>query len=491
MKILRTYRYLFLLVLVSRLGMVWFTYPDVERIYNGDSHLYEQYAMSMLDTGSYLSDGYGTKSSDPFADMIRPPGLPVVVYLVYSVFGPVVGPWAVSVLSALMSLVVLYLMLVFFRLVGLDNRWPVLIIFVLDPVWVMYSKEILTETFFVPLLLGAIMSGYIAIIKLLETWVPESDGYLSKYLPGLSNHPLWERANPLVLMILAGSLMGLSTLFKPITFYAPWAGVMLFLGIFFTSMRTMRLPVDMVKSIVLFFIAAQVFIFGWQFRNYTQHNSLAFTSIQAENMMTGHAAFVLARAENLTHHEAQQRIREKFREEHPEHGDYTFDKLSEAKSGIAAEILFEHTWIYTFSILRGMAISLMDPGRLVVSRTFGDGDRAEIGLTNTIARDGIGGTVNRLFAENPGMVVFMVIHLFYLGLVVLLSVVGFTLMVRRHPIAALSIGLMFLYLLVLGGPSGYARFRMYLLPWMLIFMAYVDFKALFRIRFRELLHGGP
>jgi 4-amino-4-deoxy-L-arabinose transferase-like glycosyltransferase len=105
MQILRTYRTLFLLVLLTRLGMVWYVYPDVERIYNGDSHLYEQYAMSMLETGTYLADGYGTAGSDPFADMIRPPGLPVVIALVYGVFGVVVGPWVVSILSALMSLV--------------------------------------------------------------------------------------------------------------------------------------------------------------------------------------------------------------------------------------------------------------------------------------------------------------------------------------------------------------------------------------------------
>jgi hypothetical protein len=334
-------------------------------------------------------------------------------------------------------------MLVFLRVAGFEQRWPVLLIFAVDPVWVMYSKEILTEPFFVSLILGAILAGYVALIRLLdgseiqkgftehskerspnheEVSYEDQKRFTEQYLPGLQKHPILHKLDVPWLFLLAGALLGVSALFKPITFYAPWAGLVLLIGIYLVNVRSLRLSRVFVVSLLAFFVASQVFIFSWQIRNYSHHQTLAFTSIQAENMMTGHAAFVLARAENLTHLEAQDKIREIFKSRYPDHGAYTFEQLSDAKTEVASEILSNHKWDYTVSIVRGMAISLMDPGRLVVSRTFGDGDGKEIGLTNTIARDGLGGTVSRLFRENPGTMVFMVLHMVYLGLMALLAI---------------------------------------------------------------------
>lgn len=95
-----------------------------------------------------------------------------------------------------------------------------------------------------------------------------------------------------------------------------------------------------------------------------------------------------------------------------------------------------------------------------------------MGLTNILARDGVIGAVQTLFREYPGYTLFMVVHLMWLGALVLVSGWGFWVFFRRFPVAGLTIGLLFLYLWGLGGPSGYARFRLYLLPMMVIFAAF-------------------
>ena len=485
--IVLNYKWIFLAVFLTRLAMLVYVFPDTERIYNGDSSLYEQYALSLNETGEYLAPGYATIDSDPFADMIRPPGYPSVMWIIYAVFGSNWGPWMMAFLSGLMSLCTLTLLILFIHLFGLHHARVALWIFVVDPVWIMYSKEILTEPFFVPLILAGLYFGIIALSRLTDQNLI-GDGELTIHQYGIQQ-----------LMVLSGLFFGLATLFKPITLYAPLAGFLLILILFLIHIfrhrkqinnpRVMVIDADTqterewliqnskiwLTAAILFLLTAQSLIFTWQYRNYLQHNTIAFTSIQSENMMTGHAAFVMAQVEGLTHLEAQQLIRTRFNEVHPEQGRYTFTELSAAKSEIASEILTDNKMVYLGSIFRGMAITLFDPGRLVTSRTFAESTSTEIGLTNSIAKDGVVGTLKKLFDEQPGMSLFLLVHLIYLVLIFGLSVVGVYYLCKKYPVPAIVLGCFFLYLWVLGGPSGYARFRMYLSPFMILFITFLPY----------------
>lgn len=579
------------LVVITRLSVALYVYPDVDRLYNGDSAQYEQYAFSLMDTGKYLAEGYGTGNNDPYADMVRPPGLPVTMYLVYSVFGKDAGPWAMIGLSLFANLLVVLLLMWMLRLLSLARYWPVLLFFALDPVWSLYSKELISEPYFAPLMLLAVFTAIIALARL--TGREDS-------LPGLFEFPRFSRAEPLLLLSLSGILMGIAALFKPIMFYGPWAGLLILIaGYFlFTSLRTDNLftgklfgntgngntggngnyqyathnnsgeyvtvengngdstgelngiihlngdesgdsqhtqssaSIDNDSDITIpanpeftasrtesygaavsaeedsdvlvlsiddsrikpasftetqrtpeftrfyalgcffaFFFFAQLCIFPWQLRHYHHHQTLTYTSIQAENLMMGHAAFVLAEAASLTHLEAQSNIRERFTLANPNYADYSFTKLSEAKTAVATEILSEHPFLYVKAILRGMIVTLLDPGRLVVERTFGQQDPNEIGLTNTVAKDGVFRTVLRFVGENPTRNLILLLYIGVLGVFLMLSVLGGYRMIKEYPVAALFIISLFVYLLILGGPNGYARFRMYIMPWMVVMAA--------------------
>lgn len=452
MRIITKYRWLFVCVLLSRLMIVAFVYPETHRLYNGDSALYEQYALSMLETGKYLSAGYGTYPADPFADMIRPPGLPVLLYVVYGVVGSDAGPWVTALLGALMSLLVLYLLILFLEALGLHRARWVLWLFVVDPTWILYSKEILTEPYFVPLWLSALYFGLGGSRGIRSLRNRDSLGHISQ-------------KKAMGYLSVSGLCFGMATLFKPIGFYAPWVALPLLIWLCRADSGIRWKPV------MVFFLVSQLFIFGWQMRNYAKHGTFAYTSIAAENLMTGHAAFVLAGALDLTHEEAQQEIRRRFDIAHPDRSDYSFKELSDAKTSVARDILWTHKMIYVQSIARGMVVTMLDPGRLVTERTFGDHDPARIGLTNVLAREGVWGTFLHLLRNPNASTYFLLLHIVYLSVLFLLFLSGSVLFVRRYPVLAVCIGLSLLYLWVLGGPSGYARFRMYLLPQMLIMMA--------------------
>ena len=474
------YKHLLFTIILLRFLATWYVFPHTDRLYNGDSLLYEQYAISMLETGEYLSPGYGkwehlsdenagTISYDPFADMIRPPGLPMVLWMVYGLAGPDWGPWVFSVLNGLLSVPVLIIILAFLRLFGLEKFSSVYWLFVLDPGWILYSKEILTEPIFVLILLSALFFGILGLTRL-----------FSEHLPGDSSFTKLEHVPPAHLLGYSGLLFGLATLFKPITLYVGLAGALLFIlliGIHRADFRVSgRWDIALLRYVVsvmlLFSISVQTVHFSWQMRNFMRHGTFAFTSIQAENLLTGHAAFVVSSAEDITHLEAQQRILDEFNRQHPNHGVYPFEQLSKAKSDMARSYIREHPGHYIAGIFRGMAVTMMDPGRLVLSRTLGQQEISSIGLTNQLARDGILGTLQTLFREYPAYSIFMTLHLMWLGFILMLAGWGFWAFLRRFPVAALTMGLLFLYLWGLGGPSGYARFRLYLLPMMVIFAAF-------------------
>jgi hypothetical protein len=513
----RPFLILALVVVVTRVGMLAYVYPQAERLYNGDSWLYEQYALSMLETGEYLGTGFGRVDENPFADMIRPPGLPVLLTVVYAVAGPEWGPWAMMVASLAGNLATLWLMWLLLGMVaaagtsvgvsGQENpRWSQdekgpanrhwLWIFALDPVWIMYSKELITEPYFTPLLLGSV---YLAV-RAVSGFDPLAQRYRSE---------VW-------LMGASGLLLGLATLFKPITFYAPWLVLILIPlvlwlqaragegkpsaeavtsgGVTHSSvsgeMRSDATESDQtttagrafwrrwIPALLAFLVAAQLPVTVWQARNYAAHGTWAFTSIAAENVMTGHAAFVLSAAEGITHTEAIARIRATYRERNPLEATYSFDAQSETKMAVAREILSAHPGLYVRAVVRGVAATLLDPGRLVVARTFGDTSGA-IGLTETFARDGLGATAMRLLREHPAMAVYVVVYMAFLAGLSVAAAFGAWVLLRRNPALAVILLSVTFYLLVLGSIGGYARFRMYILPFLVMFAAAVPWRARF------------
>jgi len=146
----------------------------------------------------------------------------------------------------------------------------------------------------------------------------------------------------------------------------------------------------------------------------------------------------------------------------------TFAGEEEAKRTLAREILAENRLLYVRTIVRGMVVTLMDPGRLVFTRTFREPDNAKIGLTNTLSREGLLGTVRILLREDPVLVVYAVAYMLFLGVFAMGSLVGAWWLGRRYPLLVLMLVAAVLYLWILGGPSGYARFRLYLMPFMVV-----------------------
>lgn len=447
--------WLFALYLLTRLAIgLWALQNPEERMFNGDSALYEQYALSMLETGEYLAPGYGSADTDPWADMIRPPGYPLIIAAVYGVLGT--GFWGMVglLLLNLGGAVALWFGVMRMgcrggshapddemkKTGGCHPPLHVALILILDLGLLLFSKEILTELLFAPMIVWMVV------------WIVGAGALAGRITDApVSMRPFMRPSMRADAIRPYGSsiLLGLATLLKPITFYLPWVmiPVLRYLGWDW-------------KRIAGFTLIAAGIPFLWQARNYATHGTFAYTSIAAENLMTGHATFVLSAVEGYSHSQSIDTVRARYlRIADPVDG---FSQISEKKTQIAKDILYHHPIVYGIQIAKGMVFTLLDPGREVWERTFGTLDESGPGITETIARDGVWKAGWRILTEYP----FLILYVLFLIAVYAYSFKGFIRLWHEDRKLFVVLVVLISYFLVLGGPIGYARFRLYILPLM-------------------------
>lgn len=420
-------------LVLTRLAIIAVVYPDRARMFNGDSPLYEGLALSLL-----RGEGYMYAPLGPFADLVRPPGFPAFILANYATFGtnplfPIL--WNVVFVAA----VYLGVRALVARM-GQRLHPAVGAVLGLDLAWWLYSKELVTEPLFTALLLG----GVLLVLRGAERG----------------------RAGALAG---AGLVFGLCALIKPIALYLPVVLAAYLAGRAVAERWGWRPALLRAAVLVGAFV---VVVAPWFVRNAVVHGTPVFTSLQSGNLLGGHAAFVWADLHGLTHEAAKddlyRRVDEQLAASFWDPGAAPVAAQQAAQAAVAREVLADHPFRYVKAIARGVAITLFDPGRLVLNRTFPREDPEQIGFTNTIAREGLWGTLRLLVQKDAAQAVPLLLYLGFLALVVAVAALGLGPAFRSAPVVAWLCLIVGGYLLVLGGPHGYARFRLYVFPFILV-----------------------
>lgn len=417
-------------LVLSRLALIAYDAPHRAQIARGEMVPYEDVysglAEQLVETGRYVYP-----PQEPNSDIRRPPGYPLVLAATYLVVGP--GPGAAVLLWNVVGTVLLYLGLL--RLLaeaGERRRRLVAVVFAADLAWLLYSKEVVTEPLFTPLLVW----GVVFLLRALRAERP----------------PVREAA-------LGGLLLGLGALLKPVALYLPVVVVP-----FLLVVRREGRP-------ALAFAAAFALCVGpWFVRNLAVHDALSYTYVQNDNLLFAHGGFVWADHRGITLLEAQEELDAALTRRLAGR-PATYAVQNAAKARLARDVLGAHPVLYAKALVRGAAITILDPGRLVYSRTF-PAEAApppRTGLTNIVARDGVWGAFQVLLTTSPVQTVVLVGYLAFLAAVAAVAVLGVAPLFRAQPAAFWLVALVVAYLLALGGPNGYARFRLYVFPFELVF----------------------
>jgi hypothetical protein len=299
-------------------------------------------ALYRADTLSYLEPGrtlllHGSFVEAGLPDIARTPGYALFLALM-SLAGPIAVAVLQIVLSALSVVLVRRLAVLVFRdpRVALVAAW----IFAFEPLSIVYSILLLSETLFLVLFL-------LCLVQLVEF---------------LRTQKLW-------LLAMAGLWLAAATFVRPVTYYLPIA---LAMGLFLVLARV---PGLRWKAPAVILLSVLPWLAAWQIRNRIETGFGGFSSIQTENLYFFSAAEVTSRLEHRSLAEVQNDLgyndEQVFLARHPEAGQWNQAQRLQFMGTEAKHVLRAHPGLFLRTHFAGSMRAAFNPGSAVLLSLVG------------------------------------------------------------------------------------------------------------------------
>ncbi len=401
---------------------------DVTRFYiTPDSFEYEQLALNLIQ-----GHGYSQAGAPPYPpDVRRTPVYPLLLAAVYAVAGQ--QPWAAVTVNALLGVLACVLTAVAgTRLLGRDAGILAGMFLAVDLTSAAYSLTLMTETLFTVLLLLCLLS----VIR----YMYRPDGRAAA---------------------LAAVWCGIAILTRPIGLFLPFVlGPTLGVLPHALSRRTRALGACM------FALLALAFPLGWTVRNYLVAGVAQPTSLIALNAYYHRAAFVEAQRRGARVED----VRQEFAKEALTGGSQA---PSEQPADLAAmqrkalQVLLADPAGYLALHIRGVA-RLLGPERDLLTQ-FRVGSPHAAGLPESVAEFVTAGSHAHTDTGSLALIVGTLQLLGFYALAVVGVVAGLRSSLEQR--AILLLGIVALYFLAVSGPEAYARFRVPVMPFIVLLAA--------------------
>ena len=291
---------------------------------NGDTDGYWQLAQNLADHGVFSRAGTPPLLPDAF----RTPGYPAFLALFHAIG---LGWTAVGLVQSVLACISLALLVVllqrwFDRKVVLAAAWLVAV----DPESVLYAATVAPATLITLLLLAAVAVA--ALVR--RGWAG----------------------------LVAGALSGLAALVKPMALYFPvWLA-----GLCFLWAKGKR----GLAQALLVLVAATAVVLPWFARNQRVYGVWRFTSIQGFNLLYYNAAALESAERGLPVSVAQDSLAAELERRTPGFAGLNELQKARAMEQLAVRRILSHPARYALLHLRGVPTSLLDPGRIDWARVL-------------------------------------------------------------------------------------------------------------------------
>jgi 4-amino-4-deoxy-L-arabinose transferase-like glycosyltransferase len=364
-----------------------------------------------LDAGGYialarnLGAGYAQPDSDLFATgLMRTPGYPLFAAGVLSLFGTVV-----AVILAQVALSIATIALVCRLgppLVGPAAAWVAAILLALDPVSAIYTNQLQPEALFTVLVVGGVLAWVRAV----------GDASMRN-------------------AALAGLLLGLAALTRPIGLYLP----VVLLGWTFRGRRRVVLAAGLLGPFLLLTGA-------WVARNAAMTGVPMLSTIQGLNFLEYRAVGAMAWDLGIPVEEARRRLRGELARVVPTGANPA--EMSRVQTRLAFQVMREHPGGVVRATVDGAVRMLAGNGLTALSRLCGDEDPENVGSTaKRFAAAGLGVLLAALYAGGAWGAVALVRD-------------G-----RGHALALIAAVVAY-FVLISAGPEANTRFRFPAMPFL-------------------------
>ena len=414
--------------------IVIFTTGDYTLFSTPDTFSYMKSAKELLAHGQFSSNGV--------PELFRTPGYPV--FLIPGIFLGNVEIVTIAiqiVLSCLTTYLVFRISMLLFK----NTRVALLsaFIYTIDPVSILYASKLLSET------LCAFLTTLFmyCLLKYFKTESPK-------------------------VLVLASIILSASVYVRPAGYYLP---AVIALGLLVWSFKRRK---AVIVAHALGFLACSVLIIGfWQLRNYREAGYSGFSSVSDYNLYCYQAASVLSVQRGIPYYEMQNSMgcpdKNIYLREHPEQSSWDRGKIYRSMGREGMSIILKEPATYFLIHVKGMLRTFIDPGvseYLIMFKRYSWSG----GLLGQILDQGLFVTIKG-FARTTPVFFFSMMAVSGLLLVVSLSSAAVALFQKDFPFGVSTIAILCLlayYLAVSGGPVGYHRFRIPIIPLISVFSGY-------------------
>ncbi|WP_420239927.1 hypothetical protein ACOBR2_10310 [Telmatobacter bradus] len=393
--------------------------------------------MTSGDTASYLEPGQnllflGRFATAGLAEIDRTPGYPLFLAACWS-FGPAFAALLQVGLSAASIYLVARLARASFQNADRQDARNVRLaawFFALEPVSIVYSVRLLSETLFLFVLLLALERIFVFC-----------------------------RTRQLQTLALGGFWLAAAAFIRPIGYYLPFIFSLVLL-VFLPAGWRMRW-----RSAAVLLLCVLPWLLAWQARNWVETGYAGFSSIGVRNAYFYSAAEVQAKADGLTLGEEQRRMgygdEAAYRAAHPGQRDWNQVQRLAFQKSETLRILHAHPWSLIRTQMVGSAVVAFTPCAADLYRLLGSG--AEDAPVR-IVHEGIAASILHLAREHPALAAGMVLLEVWLLALYAMALAGLASRTVALPASALALGLVAWFLIASGGVQAVGRYRLPIMP---------------------------
>ena len=400
-----------------------------------DSAGYDRLAKSLLDSGEFSS----RQKDGVQPEIIRTPGYPIYLAVVYGLTGTNQQYWALAVQVVISALTLLPLFWIGNMIWNPATGLLAAVFYALDYISFLASQMLLTDSLYVFFLVVALCLGVLAL----------------------------KGSNRLKTVLLAfGLALGVATLIRPVSYYLI---VPVLLG--FCWVYTLRSGWrNAVLLTLLILLPWLVIVGGWQARNYMVADTAQISAIQGINLMRYRGAHIVGYHHNLDLLDA----REEFMRDIPGHARMTTAEKSRAYTEKTLALIKSDPDLAVQGQIRGTGQLLLVPGEAETMRYLGL-DSPAAGVAGDFLRLQWDEFADKWLTTNTLSFAVFVIALGYMVLLYTGSGIAVFNLLRSksaNPAAQVFLlGVALYFILVSGGPEGYPRLRMPIMPVLALFAA--------------------
>lgn len=424
--------FIILLALILRLIPFFIYQPwrnsiEKENVLVSDAKEYHKLGLHILNKGNYPVNTYVSAK--------RTPIYPLFLAFIYCIFG--IRPYVVLLLQILMNLVTLFLI---YKISVLFLNRKVAIIAVLlyafDPISIFYTQALLSESI-------------VTTFFLLSFW----------------NISLSLKTKKIFYTILGGIFLGFSSLTKPVFQFFPIVVLFFIISFFHYDLKKAS------KYIFLFAIGFIIILFPWLYHNYQFYNKASLSTILGENLLFHNAARLKVKVEGISFVEAQQNFRLEANKNGVKQLSNPFDKEKLFRK-MGFSYIREHFLPYILVNIEGIANFYFTPGSTILSKIIGHhyirvDDYTSLRPRQSYSqwiKDFIGIRTNLELAISI-LVIFYYLFLYFSAIA---SIPFFCRQKNYFAYVIFSCASIF-YITILTGPVGHARFRLPIIPFIIMF----------------------